>query len=67
MKMQKRYCDHSISINCCFSKNTKVIVKEKNDIIEKSINEIKKDDFILTLVNGEKKFTQVKRKKIYSS
>ena len=44
MKIQKRYCDGSTSWNCCFSQKTKVVIKEKNDIIEKSINEIKKDD-----------------------
>ena len=59
-------CDNRrFSWNCCFSQKTKVVIKEKNDIIEKSINEIKKDDFILTLVNGEKKFTQVKYTKEY--
>lgn len=59
-------CDNRrFSWNCCFSQKTKVVIKEKNDIIEKSINEIKKDDLILTYVNGEKKFTQVKYTKEY--
>jgi hypothetical protein len=42
-----------------FSKDTIILVKENNNIIKKSISDIKKDDFILTLINGEKKFTKV--------
>jgi len=59
-------CDNRrFSWNCCFSRNTKIIVNENNKIIEKNIYEIKKDDLILTLVNGEKKFTKVKYTKEY--
>jgi hypothetical protein len=53
------------SWNCCFSRNTKIIVNENNNISQKNIYEIKKDDLILTLVNGEKKFTKVKYTKEY--
>ena len=54
-------CDNRrFSWNCCFSRNTKIIVNENNNVLEKNINEIKRDDLILTLVNGEKKFTKVK-------
>ena len=45
---------------CCFSKDTIILVKEKDNIIKKPISDIKKDDFILTLINGENKFTKVK-------
>ena len=45
---------------CCFSKDTIILVKENNNIVKKPISDIKKDDFILTLKNGEKKFTKVK-------
>ena len=53
------------SWNCCFSRDTKIIVNENNNISQKNIYEIKKDDLILTLVNGEKKFTKVKYTKEY--
>lgn len=53
------------SWNCCFSRNTKIIVNENNNISQKNIYEIKKDDLILTLINGEKKFTKVKYTKEY--
>ena len=56
----KKYCDHSNSWNCCFSRDTKILVKENNQCIEKSIYEIKNDDLILSFVNGEKKFVKVK-------
>ena len=59
-------CDNRrFSWNCCFSRNTKIIVSENNKIIEKNIYEIKKDDLILTLIDGEKKFTKVKYTKEY--
>ena len=59
-------CDNRrFSWNCCFSRNTKIIVNENNKIIEKNIYEIKKDDLILTLIDGEKKFTKVKYTKEY--
>ena len=45
---------------CCFSEDTIILVKEKNNIIKKPISDIRKDDFILTLINGQKKFTKVK-------
>ena len=61
MKNYKNTCDNvGFSWNCCFSKETKITVKENGNIINKNISEIKKDDFILTLINGEKKFTKVK-------
>ena len=63
MKIHKRYCDNSVSWNCCFSQKTKVVIKEKNDILEKSINEIKKDDLILTYVNGEKNLLKLNIRK----
>ena len=53
-------CNNCLSLICCFSKDTIITVKENNEIIKKSIPEIKKDDLILTLINGEKKFTKVK-------
>jgi hypothetical protein len=54
------------SWNCCFSRDTKITVKEDNNIVKKYIFEIKKDDLILTLVNGEKKFTNVKYTREYN-
>ena len=66
MKKQKKHCDHSVSFNCCFSRDTKITVKEDNNIVKKYIFEIKKDDLILTLVNGEKKFTNVKYTREYN-
>ena len=44
MKDQKKYCDGSTSWNCCFAKDTKIIVNENNKIVEKNISDIKKDD-----------------------
>ena len=59
-------CDNRhFSWNCCFSKDTKIIVKENENIISKKISEIKKDDLVLTLINGEKKFTKVKYTREY--
>ena len=59
-------CDNKrYSWNCCFAKDTKIIVNENNKIVEKNISDIKKDDLILTLINGEKKFTKVKYTKEY--
>lgn len=59
-------CDHRrFSWNCCFSKDTKITVKKNENIINKKISEIKKDDLILTLINGEKKFTKVKYTREY--
>lgn len=40
--------------NNCFSKDTIVTVKKNNIIGKKEISEIKIDDNILTLINGEK-------------
>ena len=59
-------CDNRrFSWNCCFSKDTKIKVKENGNIISRKISEIKKDDFILTLINGEQKFTKVKYTREY--
>ncbi len=57
---EKKYCDDASSWNCCFSRDTKILVKENNKLIEKSIYEIKNDDLILSVINGEKKFVKVK-------
>ena len=65
MQNLKKYCDGSTSWNCCFSRDTKIMINENNKIIEKKIYEIKKDDLILTLIDGEKKFTKVKYTKEY--
>ena len=56
----KKHCDNSTSWNCCFSRDTKILVKENNKLIEKSIYEIKNDDLILSVINGEKKFVKEK-------
>ncbi len=66
MKNMKKTCDKCISINCCFSKNTEITVKENNTYLKKKISEIKKDDLIMTLVNGERIFTKVKYAKEYN-
>jgi hypothetical protein len=58
-------CNVCVSVNCCFSKNTIITVKENNKIIKKCISEIKVGDLVLTLINGEKKFTKVKYFKAY--
>ena len=59
-------CDNRrFSWNCCFSKDTKITIKENGNIINKKISEIKKDDLILTIINGEKKFTKVKYTREY--
>ena len=65
MKSQKKYCDGSTSWNCCFARDTQITVKENNNIVKKSIFEVKKGDLILTLVNGEKIFTNVKYTREY--
>lgn len=54
-----KWCDHSSSFICCFSKDTLITVKENNKIMKKPIHKIKIGDFVLTLINGEKKFTEV--------
>ena len=60
-------CDQKyFSWNCCFSKDTEITVKENNILVKKKIFEIKKDDLIMTLVNGEKTFTKVKYTKEYN-
>ena len=59
------FCNNKFSWNCCFSKNTLITVKENNKTIKKCIPEIKVDDLVLTLINGEKKFTKVKYIKAY--
>ena len=55
----------SFSLNCCFARDTKLIVKENGKIIKKNIQDIEKDDNVLTLINGEKIFTKVKYKRNY--
>ena len=52
MQNLKKYCNNSTSWNCCFSRDTKIMVNENNKIIEKKIYEIKKDDLILTLMKN---------------
>lgn len=59
-------CDNKrFSWNCCFARDTQITVKENNNIVKKSIFEVKKGDLILTLVNGEKIFTNVKYTREY--
>ena len=59
-------CDsRRFSWNCCFSKNTKIIVNENGNISQKNIYEIKKDDLILTIIDGEKQFKKVEYTKEY--
>lgn len=53
------------SWNCCFAKNTKLIVKKNEEIYKKNIQDIENDDMVLTLINGAKKFTKVKYRKNY--
>ena len=53
------------SWNCCFARNTRLYVKKNDIIYKKNIQDIENDDMILTLVNGEKKYTKVKYKKNY--
>ena len=62
---EKKICDNACSWNCCFSRDTKILVKEENICSEKSIYEVKNGDLILSLVNGEKKFVEVKYTKEY--
>ena len=52
------------SLNCCFARDTKLYVKKDGIICKKNIQEIENDDIVLTLVNGEKKYTKVKYKRI---
>ena len=58
-------CNFCVSHNCCFSKDTLITVKENDKIYKKCIPEIKLGDLVLTLINGEKKFTKVKYFKEY--
>ena len=51
--------------NCCFSKNTLVTIKEDGKIIKKCIQDVKKDELILTLFNQKNIFTKVLYKKNY--
>ena len=44
MKNAKKWCDGSTSWNCCFSRDSKILVKKNDQCLEKSIYEIKKDD-----------------------
>lgn len=53
------------SWNCCFARNTKLHVKKNGIICKKNIQDIENDDMVLTLVNGEKKYTKVKYRKNY--
>ena len=43
----------------CFSEETKIYVIENNQTIRKNISEIKRNDFVLTLINNMKKKTKV--------
>ena len=58
-------CNVCISNNCCFRKNTKLTVKKDGIIFKKNIQDIEKDALVLTLINGEKRFTKVKYTKKY--
>ena len=58
-------CNVCISNNCCFAKNTKLTVKKDDKIFKMNIQDIEKDILVLTLINGEQKFTKVKYKKNY--
>ena len=42
MQNLKKYCDNSTSWNCCFSKDTRIMVNENNKIIEKKYMRLKK-------------------------
>ena len=53
------------SWNCCFAKNTKMLTEKKGKTFLKNIQDIEVDDMVLTLVNGERKFTKIKYKKNY--
>ena len=53
------------SWNCCFARDTKLYVKKDGIICKKNIQDIENDDMVLTLVNGEKKYTKVKYKRNY--
>ena len=55
----------TFSWNCCFAKNTKLIVKKNEETYKKNIQDIENDDMVLTLINGAKKFTKVKYRKNY--
>ena len=65
MSKEKNVCNGFCCCNCCFSKFTNIIVKENGKIINKYIQDVKIDDYILTLLNGEKVFTKVNFKKDY--
>ena len=61
------FCNRQFfSWNCCFAKDTKLIVEKNGKTYKKNIQDIEIDDHILTLFNGEKKFTKVKYKKNYN-
>jgi hypothetical protein len=53
------------SWNCCFAKNTKILTEKNGKTFLKNIQDIVAGDMVLTLFNGEKKFTKVKYKKNY--
>ena len=55
----------SCCCDCCFSKDTIVTINEDGIIIKKFIQDVKKDDLILTLFNQKKIFTKVLFKKNY--
>ena len=60
------FCNQKFfSWNCCFAKNTKLTVKKDDKIFKMNIQDIEKDILVLTLINGEQKFTKVKYKKNY--
>ena len=57
--MSKGNCVWKCCCCTCFSKDSILTVKENDKIIKKYIPEIKIDDLVLTLINGEKKFIKV--------
>ena len=60
------FCDFRFfSWNCCFAKSTQLTVQKNGRIYKKNIQDIEDDDMVLTLINGEKKFTKVKYRKNY--
>lgn len=65
MSKEKKCYPSSCCCDCCFSENTIVTIKENEKIIKKCIQDVKKDELILTLFNTKKIFTKVLYKKNY--
>ena len=57
---EKGSCNGSVCCcNCCFDESTIIKVLENNEEINKTISEIKINDFVLTYQHGDKKYTKV--------